>query len=383
MNKKVRVIAFYLPQFHPTKENDQMWGRGFTEWTNVTKSKPLFKGHYQPQLPSDLGFYDLRLEQSRIDQAELAQDYGIEGFCYWHYWFGHGRTILEGPIQSVLKDKKPDFPFCLAWANHSWSNKTWKKTKGFTKDIVFIEQEYPGDEDYLAHFNYCLPFFKDERYIKVDGKPLFLVFNPDDIPDNKHFLDYWTQLAKENGFPGFYFVCRVSSLGNVVSDKFKNVSEYFDNRFDKYISLGYDAVNSANMRYMEYKCSGRLRMIFRKIASRLSGNIRPAVFNYKKAIKYLITQNDYRPDVHASITPRWDNSPRRGNEADLLHNATPELFSKHLDDAIASTKNQDYEHKILFLFAWNEWGEGAYIEPDIRYGRQHLEKLKEKVVADK
>lgn len=166
---KVRVIAFYLPQFHPTPENDKWWGKGFTEWTNVGKAKPLFKGHYQPKVPADLGYYDLRVPETRREQAELARQYGIEGFCYWHYWFGNGRQLLQRPFQEVLASGEPDFPFCLAWANHSWEDKQFNKEGG---NKMLMEQLYPGDEDYIAHFNAVLPAFKDPRYIRVNGEAL-------------------------------------------------------------------------------------------------------------------------------------------------------------------------------------------------------------------
>ena len=174
---KARIIAYYLPQFHPIPENDEVWGKGFTEWTNVAKAKPLFRGHYQPRIPADLGFYDLRLPEVREQQAELARDAGVEGFCYWHYWFGNGKMLLERPFEEVLKSGKPDFPFCLCWANHSWTTKTWKKGHGSSSRTMIAEQLYPGEEDDIAHFNYCLPAFKDPRYITVEGKPLFGVFH--------------------------------------------------------------------------------------------------------------------------------------------------------------------------------------------------------------
>ena len=175
---KARVLAYYLPQFHPVPENDKFWGPGFTEWTNVAKAKPLFRGHYQPRIPADLGFYDLRLPEVREQQAQLAREAGIEGFCYWHYWFGNGRQLLQRPFNEVLASGKPDFPFCLAWANHDWSTKSWQRGKGKVDSSVMIEKQlYPGDEDYIHHFNYVLPAFRDHRYITVDGKPLFLIFD--------------------------------------------------------------------------------------------------------------------------------------------------------------------------------------------------------------
>ena len=171
INKQARVIAFYLPQFHPTSTNDKWWGKGFTEWTNVCKARPLFRGHYQPHIPADLGFYDLRLEETRIAQAKMAREYGIEGFCYYHYWFGNGKRELERPFQDVFESGKPDFPFMLFWANQSWHTKHWSRDKVATKEPI-IEQRYEGEEDYTMHFYSLLPVFKDPRYIKVDNKPV-------------------------------------------------------------------------------------------------------------------------------------------------------------------------------------------------------------------
>lgn len=169
-----RIIALYLPQYHPIPENDEWWGKGFTEWTNVAKAKPLFYGHYQPHIPADLGFYDLRLPEVREQQAQLAREAGIEGFCYYHYWFGNGKQLLERPFNEVLQSGKPDFPFCLCWANHDWTNKTWIKEKSTKRDSMIMKMEY-SFEDHIAHFHALLPAFKDKRYIKVDGKPIFAV----------------------------------------------------------------------------------------------------------------------------------------------------------------------------------------------------------------
>ena len=190
-----RVIAFYLPQFHPTPENDKWWGKGFTEWTCMGKAKPLFKGHYQPRIPSDLGYYDLRVPETREMQAEYARRAGIEGFCYWHYWFGNGKRLLERPFNEVLESGKPDYPFCLGWANHSWYKKLWDKdTK---KDTLLIKQEYFGEGDYRMHFEFALEAFKDHRYIMDGDKPLFFIFRPLDIPND--FIPLWQKWAKENG----------------------------------------------------------------------------------------------------------------------------------------------------------------------------------------
>ena len=193
-----RFIAFYLPQFHPTPENDEWWGKGFTEWKNVVKARPLFRGHEQPKIPSDLGFYDLRVPEVREEQARLAKEAGIEAFCYWHYWFGNGKRLLERPFNEVLESGKPDFPFCLAWANHSWYKKLWDPNAP-KKDILLAEQTYPGVEDYVNHFKTLLPAFKDKRYLKVDGKLFFVLYSINDFKDVSLFINTWRTLAKENG----------------------------------------------------------------------------------------------------------------------------------------------------------------------------------------
>jgi len=193
--KRARLIAFYLPQFHPIPENDQWWGPGFTEWTDVAKAKPLFPGHYQPHIPADLGFYDLRVPETRAAQAELARKAGIEGFCYWHYYFA-GKRLLERPFNEVLASGEPDFPFCLGWANHKWVG----------RQGLLIDQTYPGPADHEAHFYSVLPAFHDRRYIRVKNKPLFLIFYPKGLPDAKAFIDQWQNLAVKNGLEGIHFV---------------------------------------------------------------------------------------------------------------------------------------------------------------------------------
>lgn len=206
MKNKIKFLAYYLPQFHPIPENDLWWGKGFTEWTNVTKAKPLFKGHYQPILPGDLGFYDLRVSEIQVQQANLANDYGIDGFIYYQYWFGNGKMLLEKPAEAMLKNKNIDLPFCFCWANETWKG-IWH---GIHNPTVLMEQTYNGEEDYIAYFNYLLPFFKDERYIKIDNKPMFHIYRMQDIPCLDDFLKLFNRLAIENGFDGVYFI---STLG--------------------------------------------------------------------------------------------------------------------------------------------------------------------------
>lgn len=353
--KKVRAIAFYLPQFHPTKENDEWWGKGFTEWTNVAKARPLFRGHYQPHIPADLGFYDLRLSESREAQAELAKKYGIEGFCYWHYWFGNGKRLLERPFNEVLSSGKPDFPFCLAWANHSWMKKLWDPQATY-KDKLLMEQIYPGDEDIKAHFYTVLPAFKDKRYIKVNDCPLFLIYAPLDYKEISHFISIWRELAILNGLKGVFFV----GQGSMINRK-------------KILDLGFDAFNDATIFGIKEKRSF-LWILIRKIVARLFKY--PITYSYADAMKYWVYSEAKNRDTIPTIIPNWDHSPRSGAKGLILTNATPKLFQRHVEEVVNLVKDKNEEERIIFIKSWNEWGEGNYLEPDLKYGCGHLEALK-------
>lgn len=373
---KARVIAFYLPQFHPVEVNDKYWGKGFTEWTNVAKAKPLFRGHYQPQIPADLGFYDLRLPEVRKAQADMARKYGVEGFCYWHYWFGNGKTVLDMPIKEVLKSGEPDFPFCLGWANHSWSNRTWSKNKFYEKNTVFFEQKYLGEKDYTAFFYSVLPLFKDKRYITVDDKPLFLIYAPQDIPDTEIFISTWKKLAVENGLKGVHFVARVSAVGGLgKSLSKKKILQETSSRYRKYLNKGYDAISSTSLSRADLYTGSLLRKILNLLMEKKGISAIPDIHDYKKTIKHLYTDEDEWENVYPQLVPRWDKTPRMGRGAHVYKNSTPELFGKSIEFALERIKNKEEEHKILFVFAWNEWGEGAYLEPDIKFGKGYLEAL--------
>jgi len=363
MESKVRVIAMYLPQFHPIPENDEWWGKGFTEWTNVAMAKPLFKGHYQPRVPADLGFYDLRLSEVREAQAEMAKDAGIEGFMYWHYWFGNGRQLLERPFNEVLSSGKPDFPFCLGWANHSWSRKTWT-AKSFSKNTstMLIEQTYLGDKDYVQHFNSVLPAFKDPRYITVDGKPLFLIYDVLSIPNLAHFLDLWRKLALSKGLMGIHFVGNI--MGHIAEEK-----------KDEIINCGVDATALSNLFYAEVKCSSITRMYWKKFKTRILG-FGPECYQYKDIIKHIHNNYEKQGNVYPVVYPQLDRTPRAGKNAVILTGSTPELFAKFLKDTLAIVKDKDDEHRIIVINAWNEWGEGNYIEPDLKFGHGYLNALK-------
>ena len=371
MKKKARVIAFYLPQYHPTPENDKYWGKGFTEWTNVTKAKPLFKGHYQPKLPADLGFYDLRLPVIREQQAQLAKEAGIEGFMYWHYWFGNGVMTLQDIFEDVLASGKPDFPFCLGWANHEWSNKTWTKRKRFQKDTLIFEMKYPGEKDWIAHFNYCLPAFKDKRYITVDGKPLFYLWQPFRMPDLKEFVACWQKMAKEEGFPGIHFV---SLWWNDYILEKKHLKKYQD--------VGIEAINTSFLTYAEDRALGsKLLKKIRGFLNRLTkGHLWSLKkFDYVDVCKYLSQEIDKDEMVYPTILSGYDRTARAGSSATIYYNYTPESFSKHISQVLDQVKDIPYEHRIVFLKSWNEWAEGNYVEPDLKYGHGFLDALKNNI----
>lgn len=355
--KRIKVIALYLPQYHPTKDNDEWWGKGFTEWTNVGKAKPLFRGHYQPKVPADLGYYDLRLPESREAQVELAKEAGVEAFCYYHYWFGNGVEELDLPFKETVRTGRPDFPFCLCWANESWYAKFWNMDGSISKKAL-AEQVYPGDDDIIAHFNSLLPAFKDPRYVRVDGKLFFMIYMPLQYPDVSHFMNMWNEMAKANNLGGFYFVGHLVHGGDITPE---NV--------DKIISLGFDAVNVAGL----FRAIRKERSTFDRFVHKVLN--RPYIMKYKDILPDMITDDDDRPEVIPTITPNWDHSPRSGASGVVVTDVSADLFKKIVRKAINIVK--DREEPIIVLKAWNEWGEGNYMEPDLKYGKMYINALRE------
>jgi hypothetical protein len=358
---KARVIAYYLPQFHPVAENDAWWGKGFTEWTNVAKAKPLFKGHDQPKLPADLGFYDLRIPEVREEQANMAKAFGIEGFCYWHYWFGDGKRLLEKPFQEVVASGKPDFGFCLAWANIKWGGVDY----GDHYKRLLMDQTYPGVEDYTNHFNALLPAFLDERYLRIDNKPIFVIYNPTGIPDTKAFIDLWNALAKSNGLDGIYFIA------------------YQHFNFN-YKELGYDALTPPSPSHLFLRVKPNLLdRVVRKFTSFKLNQFKYRAFNLRSIYSHdeIVAASDYSDipeDVKffPSCSPNWDHTPRSGTKGQVIVNTKPSLFYKNLQNCYSRIKNYKSDEKIIFIKAWNEWAEGNYLEPDSKTGFDNLNEIK-------
>jgi hypothetical protein len=352
---KARLIAFYLPQYHPIPENDLWWCKGFTEWTNVTRAKPLFPGHRQPNLPGDLGFYDLRVPEVRQAQADLARASGIEGFCYWHYWFGSGRRLLDRVFNEVLESGKPDFPFCLAWANETW-NRVWHGQEFH----VLIEQTYPGEEDHRNHFNFLLKAFRDPRYIRVDGMPLFVIYLPMELPNSKDVIALWRKLALEAGLPGL-FVVGICSDGIPLEP------------------LGLDARIPPQPETLWYlrKTGSPAPAARPPLVSRIWDRVRtklpfPRISSYKQKVEWLVNLPPCDSKTIPCPLPNWDNTPRCGTRGHLFPDATPELYRKMLRKAIADVAGRPPDRRLVFIKSWNEWAEGNHLEPGQRFGHEFL-----------
>lgn len=357
-NGSVKVISFYLPQFHPFEENNAWWGEGFTEWTNVGKAKPLFKGHYQPKVPADLGYYDLRVPEVAEKQAILARMAGVTGFVYYHYWFS-GKTLMDMPSKRMLYCKKPNFPFCFAWANHSWFKKRWNPD--VLKDELLIEQQYPGLEDIDAHFYYCLPYFRDSRYMRYNNRPMFVVYDLRE-KDFSDFIERWNFLCrKEKLADSFYFVA----------------NSFFEDNSSEYKRMGFDSVIvNVNIRYEKQKQS-LLKQIYNYLEFHIFRHFRsqsPELVDYLQLIKdaWKIGIHD-REDIIPQFMPNWDHTPRSGTKGRVYINATPENFEKMAKLCIEGSLKK--QNKLLLLKSWNEWGEGNYMEPDLRFGHGFIDAL--------
>ncbi len=355
-NRKARVIAFYLPQYHPIPENDRWWGKGFTEWTNVAKAKPMFRGHEQPVLPGEFGFYDLRVPETRDAQAALAAEYGIEAFCYYHYWFGDGRRLLERPFEEVLASGRPDLPFCLCWANQTWSG-IWH---GEPKRTL-IEQTYPGPADHDAHFAVLLRAFLDPRHLRVDGKPVFVIYEPYAIPDLAAVLERWQGAARANGLPGLHVVL--------------HQHDYAPSQHDPALFAGYlmPRIRSTDHPVHWRSLGNRIRRQFH----RRMGH--PTVLDYAEVMEYTLNEprTNERLPHYPCVLPNWDNTPRSRARGLVLQGADPEKFRKPLRAAVTEVQSRPEQERLVFLKSWNEWAEGNFVEPDAKFGRRWLEVLDE------
>ncbi|MBJ6751583.1 glycoside hydrolase family 99-like domain-containing protein [Geomonas sp. Red421] len=359
---KARAIAFYLPQYHPIPENDRWWGEGFTEWTNVRKANPLFRGHLQPRVPGSLGYYSLLSPATRQAQAELAALHGVEGFCYWHYWFA-GKRLLERPFEEVLHSGQPALPFCLGWANESWTG-IWHGAP----NRLLMEQTYPGSADEERHFHTVAEAFFDERYLTVDGKPVFYVYKPQQIPDPCRFVEHWQTLAIKAGLQGIYFI------GEDV---------YIDESPWNPTTSGFDAVvpNTPGVAFLRLAKKRTPRRLLSLIRRKLFP--RPYVFDYEEFVENCFVEEpaEVNYDFFPSVLPNWDNSPRSGTNAKVLVDATPQLFRRQLSKALNQVAHREKDKRLIFIKSWNEWAEGNFLEPDELYGNAYLEVCRDEILG--
>ncbi|QCR20981.1 glycoside hydrolase family 99-like domain-containing protein [Pontibacter sp. SGAir0037] len=349
MNTDPKIIALYLPQFHVIPENDKWWGEGFTEWTNVKKAVPLFSGHNQPRVPLNDNYYDLSDVTVMRWQADLAKQHGIYGFCYYHYWF-NGKKLLHIPLENMLADKLVDIPFCFSWANEPWA-RTWD---GRDTDVL-MPQVYGGRKEWLEHFSYLLNFFKDDRYIKVDGKPMMVIYRVSNIPNVNDMIDYWNTLAIENGFVGIHIV---ETLNSREKEPFaKNSAAAFE--FEPTYTL-----------HHKYSFKYRLRGLFNRKIYKL------ALKSYDSIYKCIVNRRQIATNHkrYLGAFMGWDNSPRKGKRALIVTGSSPEKFGKYLKLQFENAVK--YDNDYIFLNAWNEWAEGTYLEPDLKHGFSYLEQIK-------
>lgn len=374
--KKKKVIAFYLPQYHTIPENDMSYGKGFTEWTNVKKANPLFENHNQPRIPEKNNYYNLLDINVMIKQAELAKKYGIYGFCYYHYWFKNGKKLLEKPLEAMLKDKRVDIPFMLCWANENWT----RKWDGGNNEII-VEQNYGDYDDLKKHIDYLCEFFRDERYIKMDGKPVFIIYKPEIIPNIRKVVGLIRKRVKENGFngivimsqyPDYFFACKKSDLLDYhIQFEPKFIQDYEVEKLNLKRRKVKHFMLSHNMNYLyqillqKYQKEKKKELVHRDYDN-----------DWQEIINYPV--DDKRTVAGAFVD--WDNTPR--NKMGLVYdNATPEKFCYFFKQLVTKV-DKEYALDYIFINAWNEWAEGAYLEPDEKNHYEYLEAIKRVVNND-
>ena len=370
----MKIIPLYLPQFHTIPENDEWWGKGFTEWVNVREAKPLFEGHNQPRVPLNNNYYDLSDIETLKWQCRIAKEYGIYGFCMYHYWF-NGHLLLEKPMEMLLAHPEIDIKYCISWANHDWTD-AWKASNRQPK--VLIAHNFDDEKDWVDHFNYLLPFFKDPRYMTENNKPLMVIYIPNIIRKLKKMLDVWSQMARDNGFDGLTFI-------------YQSAASSFDNSwdhslFDYCVEMNPGYVGLAN-RQKNSSFFPKLMKYSHEIKRFL--HIRRSLLPQKKITEVSNADYDYTwqrilelrplsnaPKMMPCAVTDWDNTPRQKERGYLFQGVTPAKFKSYFKQLIDNTKNF-YDTDMIFVFAWNEWAEGGYLEPDEKNGFAFLEAIKE------
>ena len=351
---KVRLLAFYLPQFHSIPENDLWWGKDFTEWTNTKTSRPLFNGHYQPHIPADLGYYDLRDHSILEKQAEMAQEYGVHGFVYYHYWFS-GRRLLDLPVKNMLTVKTPDMPFCLCWSNENWT----RRWDGLDQEIL-IAQEYSIDDD-VSHIRNLIPAFEDKRYFRIKGRPVFIVYRAEQLPNAKKTTEIWRSEVVKAGLGDPYLI-QVES--------FTSYQDPADNGFDAAIEFAPDWRRIGIPLYRDPE-----KEILNRNDDLKAACLKNMVYLYDDVIRNMLAKPEPNYTRFSGVFPGWDNSPRRQKTAmaTIIHGSAPDKYENYLKKVISRAYTHlNGEERLVFINAWNEWGEGCHLEPDRRFGHAYL-----------
>ncbi|WP_455437889.1 glycosyltransferase WbsX family protein [Hungatella hathewayi] len=368
-----KIIAFYLPQFHTIPENDLWWGKGFTEWTNTKKARPLYDGHYQPKIPLNKKYYDLSDVNVMVGQAQLAKKYGVYGFCYYHYWFKQGKKLLEKPVENMLREPAVDIPFCLCWANENWC-KNWD---GGNKEII-MEQDYGSKKDWEKHYRYLSQFFHDERYIKYNGKPVLIIYKPEEIIKFNQMIDYWNELSIKEGFLGLIILRQFPT--SMFYDNFDDSHIDYSIKFEPIMSQSWEYFNQnpridyrtyvTNLKWkatLLYKILRRIKQILKQNKTVVS---QLRIEDYDKAWNIILHDEPYGDKIINGAFVDWDNTARNVNGC-IYKGATPEKFGQYLKELIQKESAMDF----IFINAWNEWAEGAYLEPDEKHGYEYLDEL--------
>lgn len=356
----MKIIAYYLPQFHRFPENDNWWGEGFTEWTSVKKSEPIYKNHNQPRVPLNGNYYDLTDVSALKWQSKIAKEHGVYGFCFYHYWFD-GHMLMEKPMELLLEHKEIKMPFCISWANEDWTRAWAKKSRE-----VLISQTYGDKEDWKRHFEYFYQFFMDERYIKVDGKPLLVIYRPELIGTLEEMILYWNQLAQEKGMSGITYAYQKPTYNHQ-----KEKTGYL---FDYGIEYEPGIVKTEQTKSVLIVLRKALNLFVNKFHLPQTA-MTSLLYDYDDAWKRILNRIPRDEKMIPGAFCDWDNSPRYGKKASVYVGATPEKFQKYLKVQIERAKNV-YHKDMLFMFAWNEWGEGGYLEPDEKNGFGFLEAIR-------
>lgn len=372
----MKVIAYYLPQFHAIPENDEWWGKGFTEWVNVKKAKPLFPGHKQPVTPLNENYYNLLDPKTISWQIAIAKKYGVYGFCFYHYWFD-GHMLLEKPMEIMKNDPNLNIPYCISWANENWTN-AWK-ANGNVKTL--IQQTYGGRDEWVRHFNYLLQFFKDPNYILEDNRPMFIIYRPEIIPCLNDMLDCWDDLARQHGFEGMVFAYQQLSF-HLIKGRDESRFKYNIEYQPSYARYDVQSNQDSTSGRLKFKIKTQIRKIVLNLDKTMGTNIS------SKLTKGKLQTEDYdtlcqqivnrRPDSDKAIPGMfvgWDNTPRRGEKGRICVGSTGEKFEKYMRMQIANAK-ENYHKDMIFVFAWNEWAEGGYLEPDTQHKYRYLQAIK-------